>query len=113
MACEIAASVFVIPVPCNCINILFVINEFTLVLKFNSLVTFGSSLACQKFKGGRACTRINIEVYGSVNCHNFHKSQPVSILAKTCFSIFTNMSVPCWYYFKDLWIFFLSIGCIS
>jgi hypothetical protein len=34
------------------------INEFSLILKFTSFVAFGSSMVCQKFKGGRACTRI-------------------------------------------------------
>jgi hypothetical protein len=80
-----AASVLMFSSPCFVIASAFVIDEFSLILKFTSFVAYGSSMVCQKFKGGRACTRFNGEVYGSVNCHNFHKSQLVSSIAKSLF----------------------------
>jgi len=66
--CVTAASVLKFQIP-HILQLhlhLSIINEFTLILKFTSLVAYGSSMVCQKFKGGRACTRFNGEVYGSV-----------------------------------------------
>jgi len=90
-----------------------IINECALIMKCTSFIADGSSMVCQKFKGGRACARFNGEVYGSVNCYNFHKSQPVSSLAKILFFNFHKHECSMLSYFWDLRIFFLSIGCIS